>query len=761
MLRQKRTYYILTIAILSMAILPSCSVKKFIPANEYLFRGAAVVIEDSASIKEKSALETELQSLIHLEPNSQILGVFPGLRYYYKAQKEKAGFISRFLNEKFGEEPVYFSDFRISQTKDVIENRLENSGFFKSKITSSFEKDSAKKTVKGTYNVVIGKPYSLNEYVLEEDSLDLLDAFPIYEQLENAMTETIIKEGSRYDLDLFKAERERIDQYLKKRGYYNFNSSFLIFQVDTNLGANKTYNLYLKLKVGVPSKSKVPYVLNHLKVYPNVASDVPDSNVNPVIFDGIAFIQKTTFFRPKRLRPFIVIKPGQLYNPVASKNTSRQLSSIGTYKFVNINYTELDSTFNDSLQLRYLDANISLSPLNRKSIQAELQAVTKSNNFTGPNVGLTYLNRNVFDGGENFSATASVGYEKQFGNNTNGSTSLQVALRTSLIFPRLISPFNFDRYLKNSTPKTKVIVAVENFRRREIYALNSYSSSFSYSWTDNKFLNHQLTPLKIDYLQLGNTSALFNSILDENSFLKRSFEQQLITGLTYSLFYSELSKAKKGRFNLKFNFELAGNALSMFGSQPDGDFAKTVLGLAYAQYGKGDIDLSYNYKLGPEGEALVGRVFAGIGIPYGNSQTLPFVKQYFSGGAYSVRAFQIRGMGPGVYDPVNEDNLYFDRSGDIRLEGNLEYRFPIYSYLKGALFLDAGNIWNLSDNLVGGKFTSDFTKQFGVGTGLGLRVDVQGFVIRSDFAAPLKRPVAGWSADFGNPVFNFAIGYPF
>lgn len=231
----------------------------------------------------------------------------------------------------------------------------------------------------------------------------------------------------------------------------------------------------------------------------------------------------------------------------------------------------------------------------------------------------------------------------------------------------------------------------------------------------------------------------------------------MIAGLTYSLLYSELSKAKKGRFN----FELAGNALSMFGSEPDGDFVKSVLGLVYTQYVKGDIDLSYSYKLGPEGEAFVGRVFAGIGVPYGNSQTLPFVKQYSSGGAYSVRAFQIRGMGPGVYDPVNEDNLYFDRSGDIRLEGNLEYRFPIYSYLKGALFLDAGNIWNLSDNLVGGKFTSDFTKQFGVGTGLGLRVDVQGFVIRFDFAAPLKRPVAGWSADFDNPVFNFAIGYPF
>jgi outer membrane protein assembly factor BamA len=754
--------YRILIAVLISIMLYGCSVKKYIPAGELLFRGGKVKVQDSVKNKDIAGLENELQGLLYPEPNTRILGLYPGLHYYYKAQKENPNFIIRFLNKKIGEEPAYFSDVKIENTTDLIENRLQNSGFFYSEISSSIKKDSTSKTAKTNYTVVIGKPYHLESYTVAVDSSDQLSSLPIYEELRNSLSKTILKDGSRYDLGAFKAERKRIDQYLKERGYYNFNSSFILFQADTNLNMNKGYNLYLKLKIGVPLKSKVPYILDKVEVFPNVTKDTTGIQKDTTTIEGVHFIQNNIFFKPQRLSAVVLIKPGQLYDPIKSKYTSQRISSIGTYKFVNIDYNEVDTLGSDSLILRHLNAAIHLSPLTKRSIRAELQAVTKSNNFTGPNLGLTYTNRNIFKGGENFSATGNIGYEKQLGNKTNGSSSLQLGTSISMTYPRLIFPGNLDKYFKYSIPKTKVSIGADYFRRTKLYSLNSYSASFGYIWNANRYVTHHLDPIKINYVQLGKSFPVFDSILEANPFLKRSFDQQFIAGLTYSFTYNEFSnKQKKGHFNIKLNFDIAGNTVGLIGKIRDSDSTKTVLGLSYAQYVKVDLDLSYHYNINYSEHTLVGRVFGGIGVPYGNSQTLPYIKQYFSGGSYSVRAFQIRGIGPGVYDPPNDNNLLFDRSGDIRLEGNLEYRFPIISVLKGALFVDAGNIWNLNDNLSGGRFTSDFIHQFGIGTGLGLRVDVQGFVIRFDLAAPLKRPATDWTFDYKNPVFNFAIGYPF
>ena len=765
---QKRIFkYYLFLAVLAMATLYSCSVKKYIPEGEYLFRGGKVKLQDSVKNKDIPGLEKELKSMLYPEPNTRFLGLYPGLHYHFKAQKKigqnkKPNFILRWLNKKIGEEPAYFSDVNLENTDDLMVNRLQNSGFFYSQISSTVKKDSNSRTVKTNYTVVIGKPYHLDSYTVVLDSMDKLTPPPVYEKIRNSLSETILKKGSRYDLGAFKAERNRIDQYLKKRGYYNFNSSFILFQADTNLNKNRTYNLYLKLKTGVPQKSKVPYVLDRVEVFPNVTKDTTGVQQDTTTIDDVDFIQSNVFFKPKRLRPFVLVKPGKLYDPLESKHTSHRITSIGTYKFVNINYKEIYPPGKDSLKLRHLNATICLSPLTKKSIRAELQGVTKSNNFTGPNLTITYLDRNVFKAGVNFSVAGNFGYEKQFGKKTSGSSSLQMGLNVSLTYPRLIFPGNLGIYFRYSIPKTRISIGYDYYRRSKLYSLNSYSTSFGYIWTANRFVTHQLDPIRINYVKLGQRSPQFDTILDANPFLKRSFEQQFIAGLNYTFIYNELNNnQKKGNFYIKFNFDIAGNTIGIFGKKRDSDTTKSFLGLPYAQYVKGDIDLSYHYDIGHSGNVLVGRFFGGIGIPYGNSQTLPYVKQYFSGGSYSVRAFQIRGLGPGVYVPNDNSNLYLDRSGDIRLEGNFEYRFPIFSVLKGALFADAGNIWNINDNVIGGKFTSDFINQLGVGAGFGLRVDIQGFVIRFDLAAPLKSPTTKWTFDYKNPVFNFAIGYPF
>ncbi len=740
----------------------SCAVKKYVPEDQFLFTGSDLDVQlDSVSdVKNIDALKVELQKVLTPEPNTSFLGMRPGLHYYYKVNKDSAGFISRFLNRKIGEEPVYLADVEQEATRDLLRNRLENRGFFFSNITSKTSQDEKSKEGRVSYSINLPNPYRLKTYQVDKDSI------PFYQVLEEQIKESPIEIGSRFDLSAMKTERERIDNNLKNKGYYNFNSRFLIFQADTNQYDNRKFDLFVKLKKDVPSIAVKPYRIEKVNVYPyNVAGQDSVQN-DTVMYANKNYIQSEEFFRPDRLDDFILLEKGDLYSPSKSKATSRRLGTIGAYKFVNIEYKEIDKKENDSLN--FLEANIYLSPLNKRAIRTELQAVTKSNDFTGPTLGVTFSNRNLFKGGELLNINATGTYEVQIaGNNDAGLTSTEFGLGADLIFPRMLAPFKVDKnYFEYSIPKTKASLKADILNRSQLYSLLTFSGDFGYIWQANKYVTHEIDPISINYVRPSNISDEFQAILDNNVFLESSFDQQFISGLTYAFTYNGmLRQNKKSLFYIHSTFDIAGNSISLL-SQENDEGKNEFLGLEYAQYAKADVDFRYHYRLTQESK-IATRLFAGYGLPYGNSSVLPFSKQYFSGGAYSVRAFRTRSLGPGTYSPENtDDRSFFDQSGNIRLEANVEYRFPIYSYFKGAIFADAGNVWTTAGNgLEGGEFGSNFINEFGIGAGIGLRVDVQGFVIRFDLAAPWHDPseVEGerWNFDVANPVFNFAIGYPF
>ena len=745
-----------------ISILSSCAVKKYVPEDQFLFTGSDLDVQlDSLSdVKNIDALKVELQKVLTPEPNTSFLGMRPGLHYYYKVNKDSAGFISRFLNRKIGEEPVYLADVEQEATRDLLRNRLENRGFFFSNITSKTSQDEESKEGRVSYSINLPNPYRLKTYQVDKDSI------PFYQVLEEQIKESPIEIGSRFDLSAMKTERERIDNNLKNKGYYNFNSRFLIFQADTNQYDNRKFDLFVKLKKDVPSIAVKPYRIDKVNVYPyNVAGQDSVQN-DTVMYANKNYIQSEEFFRPDRLDDFILLEKGDLYSPSKSKATSRRLGTIGAYKFVNIEYKEIDKKENDSLN--FLEANIYLSPLNKRAIRTELQAVTKSNDFTGPTLGVTFSNRNLFKGGELLNINATGTYEVQIaGNNDAGLTSTEFGLGADLIFPRMLAPFKVDKnYFEYSIPKTKASLKADILNRSQLYSLLTFSGDFGYIWQANKYVTHEIDPISINYVRPSNISDEFQAILDNNVFLESSFDQQFISGLTYAFTYNGmLRQNKKSLFYIHSTFDIAGNSISLL-SQENDEGKNEFLGLEYAQYAKADVDFRYHYRLTQESK-IATRLFAGYGLPYGNSSVLPFSKQYFSGGAYSVRAFRTRSLGPGTYSPENtDDRSFFDQSGNIRLEANVEYRFPIYSYFKGAIFADAGNVWTTAGNgLEGGEFGSNFINEFGIGAGIGLRVDVQGFVIRFDLAAPWHDPseVEGerWNFDVANPVFNFAIGYPF
>ena len=741
----------------------SCSIAKFIPDDERLYTGASLVISSDSIIKNEDRLREELKTVMLPEPNSKLLGMPLGLYYYYKNQKENPGFINRWLYKKLGQKPVYQSDVETFDVEKLLLNRLENRGFFYSAASSKFEEKEKKASV--TYTVKVPTAYRMETYQL--------DSFPppLNGEIKELSTTSPLKKGMRFDLSSMKFERLRIDAELKKRGYYNFNEGFLIFEADTNRYDNKRFDLFLKLKNAVPEKSIVPYRISKVNIYPNY--ETGDSIETATIrYKNKNFIQKEVFLKPKYLEPFVKLEEGEFYNPETSRNTARRLSSIGAYKYVNILYSEIDSLATDSLGL--LEANIYLSPLNKRAFRAELQVVTKSNNFTGPALALTYSNRNVFGGGEIYNSTLKVSYEAQLGGGSStGDSSLELGLKNELIFPRVLFPVKIsDDFFKYSIPKTKTSISLDYLNRTQLYNLISGTALFGYLWDSNRYVTHQINPISISYTDLRKTSPEFDQILADNPFLKRSFEQQFISGLNYSFTYNEMVDTQRThQMFLNLALDVAGNSVSLIGKNQGPDVPKTIFGLEYAQYAKVDIDFHYHFNFAKE-QTIAARLYGGYGMAYGNSEVVPFVKQYYAGGPYSVRAFRIRSLGPGTYNADEDMNstsdATFDKTGNIRLEANVEYRFPIVSFLKGALFADAGNIWNSKENPVYGgkdKFTSNFINELGMGAGVGLRVDIQSFVIRFDLAAPLHDPsqprTKRFNFDVGNPILNFAIGYPF
>ncbi|WP_339666364.1 BamA/TamA family outer membrane protein [Maribacter arcticus] len=773
---KNNNYTYKTVFGLVFLLIYSCGIEKYIPKGEQLYTGAELELETVSDLKDIKEVKTELFNLIEPSPNATFLGMKPALFFHYKAQREKPGFFYKFLNKSFGEEPVYFSEVNTERVEELILNRLDNNGFFYSRSDSETTIDGKFASV--NYSASLPEAYVLENYNLESDSL------PIYKEIEKMLPETALVKGDRFDLDLLKAERARLNNGLKQRGYYNSQEDLLIFEADTNQYKNKKFDLFLRLKKDVPARASIPYTIDSITVYPNYSIEgdtLPLIKNNVTQVDSIDFVQNELYFKPELLKSYLLFNEGDLYDASISKQTSNRLSALGSYKYVNIQYTELDTTATDG-DSGSLAANIYLAPLTKRSIRAELQAITKSNGFTGPGILLTHSNRNVFNGGETFSVSANFSYESQLSSGNNSSlSSIAGGISADLIIPRSI-PFSPSRF-KYAVPKTKISLGLDFLQRSQLFTLNSVNGSFGYTWKENQYVYHQLDPISINYSRLTNVTDEFQTILDDNPFLSLSFEQQFIAGLLYNFTYDEVSNINK-EYPVYFatNFDLAGNMLNLVSGS-----SKTIFGSEYAQYAKVDADFRFYMRWQKE-RTLVSRIYAGWGLPYGNSQTLPFVKQFYSGGPYSVRAFNIRSLGPGNFNAQTENATtdYFDQSGNLKLEANVEYRFPLFSYLKGAFFIDAGNVWltgnysdieddqltsSFSQNLfTDGKFEKDWLKEVAAGVGFGLRLDIQNFVIRLDLASPLRVPYLPennrWNVPFfgnidNNMTLNFAIGYPF
>jgi len=752
---------------LFLLLLSGCTGLRSVSDNSYLYSGYKIKIDSTQNLSDPTGTLTELKSLIELKPNKRFLWMRPALSIYQLIPEPKQDSCFKYwLKYKLGEPPSLVSDLNLSNSVKAMENRLQNRGNFRAKALSAVQYKG--KTAKVLFTLSPGSPYTIKSIKYPEGEKGI--AYDI----QNLYAGSLLKVGAIYSLKDFEKERKRIDEELKKIGYYYFNPDYLLFTADTTAGS-LSMEVTLTLKPETPAKAMKRFRYNNVFVHDDYAA----ANYHPdtTKMDHIYYLSTEKKIKPKTILDAIFFERDSLYSLDDHYNTLRQLMGIGVYKFANARFELADTTRNR------LDVNLFLRPTKKISISAELNGQVKSNNFAGPGLNLIYKNRNALHGAELLNVTLGESFETQFKGDSKGQTSFQTLLDASLTLPKVV-PFNFARNLtKTYVPKTTISAGFGLFSRVDLYRLNSINTSLAYSWRPNNKHTHNLKLAELTYTKLPYSSAEFEDYLDQNPTVRKSFEEQFIVGGAYSFTNSNILKSV-GRHTLFLaeSIDLSGNMISLFttainGKRPDKEDPYKLFGLPYSQFIRIKNELRYLYNPAKKHQ-WAARFIAAAGLPYGNSSTIPYARQYFVGGTNSIRAFIARALGPGTYKPEDVSNIYIDQAGDIKLETNVEYRFDIYKYLKGALFADAGNIWLVNEDPTrsGGKFNfNSFYREIAVGTGFGLRFDFNYVVLRIDVAVPLCKPYleegSRWTLsefDMGNSawrkenfVWNFAIGYPF
>ena len=767
-------------SLIAVLLLYGCSNTKYLPEGDMLYTGGEVKVNDTVfPRKERKALEKELEPLLRPKPNSKILGLRVKLWFYNIAGEPKKDRGFRYwLRNKVGEPPVLFSQVDLDYNADVLQNYAENKGFFKAITTA--DSTSRNRRAKALYEVTPKRQYTIRKVIYPGDSA----ATEIDSTVANIKRRTRLKKGQPYDLAVIKEERERIDRRLKNKGYYYFNPDYILVQVDSTVGDHQV-DLIVKVKDETPERAKRVYTIDEIYVYPNYSLN-NNRDTARVVADSVKHYKDFTIIDPENtFRPIIFDRTlffhkGDIYSRRDHNLSLNRLVNLGVFKFVKNEFRPSDSL--DTA----LDAYYYLTPLPKKSIRVETIAKTNSANYNGSELNVNWSNRNAFKAAELLTISAFGGLEVQVAGQNKGFNVYRVGGEASLVWPRFISPI----HIADSSafvPRTRAMVSYEYQNRAKLYSLNSFRSQFGYLWKDNIRTEHQLNVLDVNFVSPATVTDLYKQQIQEDkdltgndpSALEKVIEKQLIFGPTYSYMYTNtMRKRRKHTFYYKGSLDLAGNIAGLVtgANVKQGDTTK-VLGVAFSQFVKMEHDFRHYMRLG-ENSQLASRIIAGVGLPYGNSSELPFIRQFFIGGTNSIRAFRARSIGPGTFRPdVDQYSFLPDQSGDIKLEMNTEYRAKLFSVVHGALFVDAGNIWLWNDNEAkpGAQFSGDFLNELAVGTGAGLRIDLSFLVLRLDLAWPLRKPWRPegdrWvvdEIDFGskywrkeNLVFNLAIGYPF
>jgi len=764
-----------TLFILACLVWAACSSTKSLKPGQHLYTGAEVKInpDSSGKIDDEKQVKRDLESKTRPRPNKSILGIRYKLGIYNLAGEPKKPKGFRNWLRRQGEPPVLVSEVKLKYNNDVLTSYLISEGYLQATVSG----DTVVKDKKGkaVYTAETGNRYKINKVTFPPDTGVLTK---IINQNKN---KTLIKAGDYYDLDTYKNERIRIDNDLKEQGYFYFSPDYLIMQVDSTIGKNLV-NVTIKVKDIAPDAALKPYTIRDINIYPSYSlrRDTILRKLKPLEYHDFRIYDDRNTFKPRLFDRLVFFQKGEAYNRKDHNQSLNRMVNIGAFRDVRAEFLPVDSFKNNQL-----DLNIYLTPLKKNSLSFSVTGTSKSNNFVGSEVKVTQTTRNLFRGAEQLDVSVSGGFETQVRGTSLGRNSISLTTEAKLTFPRFIVPF----YKPNSTnafiPKTIASLSYQMLNRGSEYTLNAFKGEFGYNFKENQYKEHNLNPISISYISTGFPSdKKRDSLFDANPLLRSTLENQFIIGSNYNFTYTNQMETNR-RNNVYFygGLETGGNVWGLFTPTND-QGQKTLFNTPLTQFIRAEADLRDFYKIN-RNLVWANRLNLGYGYAYGNSTSLPFVRQFFAGGSNDIRAFPARTLGPGTYK-VPDDALFADQGGDIKLMLNSELRFKIVSVLYGALFVDAGNIWLRKEDLgepgkpetarLGSGFKLKNTlNELAVGTGAGLRVDATIFVVRLDVAFPVRKPYlpAGqrWVFDdiaFGNKdwrrqnlIFNIGIGYPF
>jgi outer membrane protein assembly factor BamA len=480
---------------------------------------------------------------------------------------------------------------------------------------------------------------------------------------------------------------------------------------------------------------------------------------------------------PSIISQSVFLKPGDPFRLIDVKKTRARINELGVFSYNNIRFREIPEK--DTAGNGLLDCNIDLSRRKLHAFTVETE-VTNSGGRPGIGLNFNYQNTNIFRGAEilNLKTRVALEAQKVFGDDAEYSSdvpffnTIETGLQVGVIFPKFLIPVKQERFPKYFKPRTAVGVGF-GFEDRPEYERWVINLSFGYDWKESEQKRHQLNIVDWNLVNVA-LSPDFQDQIDEetNDRIKSQYSDNIIMGMKYTFTYNTQDIRKlQNFFYFRGNLQPVGNLLHLgylLADPPKDSLGHyTMWGIAYAQFFKIDGDFRL-FNVISRNTSLAYRYFVGVGVPYGNSDVLPLETGYYAGGANGMRGWPFRLLGPGSYSAPDDD---FDKMGDIQLEFNIEYRFPVYQFIKSAIFVDIGNIWILEDQegYPGGEFKFDrFYKEFAIDIGLGLRLDFNFFILRVDAAIPLRDPampdgdrwvVNKWQ--FSDFILNFGIGYPF
>ena len=766
-------HYILIIVVL--VLLSACSTTKYVPDGSYLLDEVEIITDN------KELKPSELSLYLRQKPNNKWFNLFKTqLHIYSLSGRDSTKWINKALR-RVGDAPVIFSDLETRLTQDELKKSINNRGYMSASVDYSTK--VKKKKLKLTYHVTSGKPYRVRSisYRIPDKKVE--------EYILGDSANTLIREGILFDVNVLDNERQRITRHLTENGYYKFNKEYITYVADT---VRNSYLVDLTMHVDMFKAHADATPEPHKQYYMNNVSFITDydvmqsSDIGSIeVNDSIHYRNHPIYFKDKlNLRPKILatnsaIGRGELYNVQDVENTYSNFSRLQYIRYTNIRFYE--TQLGDTTKL---NTYIMLTKNKPKSISFQLDG-TNSAGDLGAAAALSFQHRNLFKGSELFSLRLRGAFEAVSGLQTtyrdDGYT--EIGVEASLNFPRFIFPFLSSDYRKKIRATTELNIQY-NYQFRPEFTRIVASAGWGYRWgLKQQYSQHRIDLVDINYLYMPWISADFkDKYLQENKenyILKYNYEDRLIVRTGYSFTYNSAGRALVNNtlignsYAVRFNVESAGNLLYAFSSlaklPKNGNNEYTLLDIPFAQYVKADIDFAGNYVIDSR-NSIAFHVAAGIAVPYGNADVIPFEKRYFSGGANSVRGWSVRELGPGKYVG---DNNFLNHSGDIKFDASIEYRTKLFWKFDGALFIDAGNIWTLRDydDQPGGQFKLDsFYKQIAASYGMGLRLDLDFFVIRFDAGMKAINPIYE-SGRNRYPIYHpklsrdlalhFAVGYPF